>query len=420
MKKENLKKEQVKLGRAWDSYKEHRDSLDSDQTTWSAEDRTKFDELDKDVDAIEARISTLKAGIASDEKDADREKRFEERNLDGVKPDTDNKNESEAETRAKKIFDTFLRSGPLGLSNDEHEFMEKRTLQAGSDVEGGYLIMPQKMVSGLLKDIDDDVAIRGMATIHQLKKAKSLGVVKLDADLEDWEWTTELATGSDDDSIRFGKRELRPHPLAKRVKISNTLIQNAIQNPQALVQQRMVYKLGGTLENNYMIGDGNNGPLGVFVASDDGIDTSRDVATDNTATSVTADGLISAQGKLKGAYGKKAKWLMHRDLITATRKLKSSDLQYLWQPGLTAGVENLILGKPYITSEWAPNTYTAGLYAALYGDFSYYWILDALSMQMQVLKELYAETNQIGYIGRYEGDAQPVLAEAFVRVKMGS
>jgi len=40
-------------------------------------------------------------------------------------------------------------------------------------------------------------------------------------------------------------------------------------------------------------------------------------------------------------------------------------------------------------------------------------------MRIQVLTELYAETNQNGYIGRMEVDGMPVLEEAFVRVKMG-
>ena len=41
-----------------------------------------------------------------------------------------------------------------------------------------------------------------------------------------------------------------------------------------------------------------------------------------------------------------------------------------------------------------------------------------MEFSIQVLKELYAESNQIGYIGRMECDAQPVLSEALVRVKL--
>ena len=45
-------------------------------------------------------------------------------------------------------------------------------------------------------------------------------------------------------------------------------------------------------------------------------------------------------------------------------------------------------------------------------------LADALSMQVQRLNELYAETNQVGFIGRLETDGAPVLEEAFARVKL--
>jgi len=41
-------------------------------------------------------------------------------------------------------------------------------------------------------------------------------------------------------------------------------------------------------------------------------------------------------------------------------------------------------------------------------------------MTIQVLTELYAETNQNGYHSRLEADGMPVLAEAFGRVKLAA
>jgi HK97 family phage major capsid protein len=82
------------------------------------------------------------------------------------------------------------------------------------------------------------------------------------------------------------------------------------------------------------------------------------------------------------------------------------------------GEPDTILGRPLMISEYAPNTFTTGLYVGMFGDFSNYWIADLLDMQIQVLTELYAETNQDGFIGRYEGDGMPVLEEAFARVKL--
>jgi len=86
--------------------------------------------------------------------------------------------------------------------------------------------------------------------------------------------------------------------------------------------------------------------------------------------------------------------------------------------GLAADRPDTILGHPFMESEYAPNTFTTGQYVGVLGDFSFYWIADALTMQIQVLTELYAETNQNGYIGRKETDGQPVLEEPFVRVTL--
>jgi HK97 family phage major capsid protein len=70
-------------------------------------------------------------------------------------------------------------------------------------------------------------------------------------------------------------------------------------------------------------------------------------------------------------------------------------------------------------SEYVPNTFTSGLYVGLFGDLRYYWIADSLMFELQRLDELYAETNQVGMIGRWESDGMPILEEAFARVKLG-
>jgi HK97 family phage major capsid protein len=83
------------------------------------------------------------------------------------------------------------------------------------------------------------------------------------------------------------------------------------------------------------------------------------------------------------------------------------------------GEPDRILNIPAYISEYAPNTFTTGQYVAILGDFSNYWIADSMDMAFQRLVELYAETNQVGLIGRLESDGMPVLEEAFVRVKLG-
>jgi HK97 family phage major capsid protein len=247
--------------------------------------------------------------------------------------------------------------------------------------------------------------------------AASLGVPTLTANPADADWTAEILTGSEDSTMAFGKRELHPHPLAKRIKVSNKLLRQA-GGMEALVMARLAYKFAISQEKAFLTGSGSNQPLGIFTASNDGIPTTRDYSTGNTTTAPTFDGLIGAKFTLKGAYWGKAEWLFHRDVLAAIAKLKDGNGQYIWRESVRAGEPDRILNLPVAMSENAPSTMTTGLYVGMLADFSNYWIADALDMQVQRLTELYAETNQTGFIGRMESDGMPVLAEAFVRVKL--
>lgn len=294
---------------------------------------------------------------------------------------------------------------------------EVRALQADLDTQGGYLMAPIQMVDRLLQVVDDAVFIRRLATVLSVPNADSLGVPTLESDPADADWTSELATGGEDSSMGLGKRELKPHPLAKRIKISRKLLQK-VPSAEDLTLARLGYKFGITQEKAFLLGNGTNQPLGVFVASANGISTARDVSSGNTTTSIGMDGLISAKYALKAQYWPQAQWLFHRDAVAQIAKLKDTSNQYIWQPSVQAGQPDRLLNFAVNTSEYAPNTFTTGLYVGMLAAFSNYWIADSMAMEMQRLVELYAESNQIGLIGRLDTDGAPVLEEAFVRVKL--
>ncbi len=320
---------------------------------------------------------------------------------------------ADEKTLEQKAFGNALRRGSWTLTAEE-----RKALRADDDQAGGFMTAPQQFATELLKFVDDEVIVRKLATVQQLGQSESLGVLSLDSDLSDWEWTTELATGSEDTVKPFGKRALKPHPLAKRIKISNTLLRRSTRPAEALVQERLGYKMGVTLEKAYLVGDGAAKPLGMFVASNDGIPTSRDVTYTVTNDKTKVDSLIDMKFSLKGQYqaSKTTRWLLHRDFLKAVRKLRDANEQFVWAPGLQ-GQPMTLLDVPIAMSEFAPNTISSGNYLAVLGDIKFYWIVDSLQLQIQTLMELYAETNQRGYIGRYEGDGQPMLAEAFARLK---
>jgi HK97 family phage major capsid protein len=56
----------------------------------------------------------------------------------------------------------------------------------------------------------------------------------------------------------------------------------------------------------------------------------------------------------------------------------------------------------------------------MFGDFTKYWTVNALSLRIKRLNELYAETGEVGFLFELEFDGMPVLAESFTRIKTAS
>ena len=317
------------------------------------------------------------------------------------------------ETAEHQTFNKYLASGLRSLNGDE-----VRSLNFGSDTAGGFAVPPEDFMNELIMKIDDFTFIRGMATKMMVVKAQDLGVPTLENNPADSDWTSELATGSEDTTMSFGKRQFQPHPLAKLIKISRKLLAASAIPIEELIRDRFTYKFGITQEKAFLTGNGAGVPLGLFTASANGIPTTQDVSTGNTTTAISSDGLVNALYTLKAPYRKKAAWLFHRNAVAQIMTLKDGDGQYLWKAGLQMGQPDMLLGRPLMESEYVPNTFTTGLYVGMIGDFSFYWIADALDMTIQRLDELYAATNQVGFIMRVETDGMPVLAEPFVRVKL--
>ena len=378
----------------------------------SAEEQGQWDAIFQDADKLEAaylRAEKLEQAESGLTEPVGRRTAPAEPTTDLPTTPASKPQELRARPEYEKAFASYLSSGSVS---------EMLALRADSDAEGGYLV-PHSTINSLIQAVDNLTVVRSLTTRIR-NTGGSVGVPSLDADPADSDWTTELATGSEDSTMAFGKRELTPHPLAKRIKVSNKLLRSAVLDVESLVRDRLAYKFAVTEENAFINGSGSGQPLGLFTASANGISTGRDESTGNTTTAIAADGLINAKYKLKQQYQAAAntRWLFHRDGVKMIRKLKDGNGQYLWQPGLSRDRGDTILDVPVVQSEYVPSTFTTGLYVGLIGDLRFYWIVDALTMTMQRLVELYAETNQVGFIGRLECDGMPVLEEAFVRVKL--
>lgn len=377
------------------------DLADREKRDLSAEEQSQYDGFMAECDSLETKIQ--------------REERVSglETELGVVANGTRPENESRQANPDAELRMNAFRSF-LHLNETVNE---RRALQADLDTAGGFIKPPQAFVDQVVKAIDDQTYFMTLSHVETTTGSDSLGVPTLEHDPADAAWTAEIGANSEDSTMDFGKRELSAKQLTKLVKVSRKLLR-LTPSVEGLVGDRLAYKFAVTIEKAGMTGTGAGQPLGVFTASADGIPTTRDVATGNTQTAPTFDGLIEAKYSLKAGYWGRSNWIFHRDCVKLLRKIKDGEGQYIWHPSLQVGSPDMLLEVPLRTSEYAPNTFTAGLYVGIIGAFEYYWIQIALGMEIQRLVELYAGNGQVGFVGRMEVDGMPVLSEAFARVTL--
>jgi len=385
------------------------DKVETEKRDLSAEEKVSYDTIIKDAIDLREKIDRETRLIELEKEQAQQALNRNDEHRDDRTP--------EAELQMK-AFRNLILNGAGRLTAEE-----SRALAAGTDTAAGFLVAPMEFVKQLIVKVKNLVFIRGEATIFPLNSGVSMGAPSLETDIDDPDWTAEVATVNEDASLAFGRRELTPHALSKLVKISNKLLRAAALDPEAIVMERLAYKFAVAMEKGYLTGTGAQQPLGLFTASALGINTDRDfygvgLDSPNTETLIGADALIGAKYALKSQYMAKAKWLFHRDAMKQIATLKTGDGYYLFSLALAPGAPDKLLGRPLMMSEYVPNTFAAGDYIGMFADFSNYWIADSLALQFQRLNELYALNNQVGFIGRMESDGMPVLPEAFVRIVM--
>lgn len=396
----------------------------------TSEEAQEYDRRDKDIEKLDSQIN----GLADHETRRQRQRANEESLNRPLPRQTSNSCGGRCGGRTLSL--SFGRGGTLQFSPDNQLASEKYGraftkmlrgepgnyealgLKVADDTKGGYLA-PMTWVAQMIKFLDDEVFIRQLATVLPPTTAKSVGAVSYDTDPGDADWTPEVPASdtSEDDAMRFGGRELVPHGLSKLIKASLKLVRSSSINIDSFVAERMAYKFAVPEEKAFIDGDGVNKPLGVFTSHADGVTTSQDVRSSST-TDFTADDLISCLFDLKDGYVNKATWLASREFRRRCRKLKDGEGRYLLTENANGGLITTLLDRPLRVSEFAPATYTASKYVAVVGDFSNYWIQDALGVEIQTLLELFRLKQQIGWIGSKETDGMPVLAEAFRRLQL--
>lgn len=296
-------------------------------------------------------------------------------------------------------------------------------LSVGTDEKGGYTV-PDEFEHRLIQGLEENNVFRRIA--HVMRTNSGTRTIPIAMDNGTASWIEEGAAIQESD-LNFSIETLSAYKLGCMIKITNELLHDSAFDLPGYIAQRFGVRFGNAEEDAFINGTGQSADPAV-PSMPTGILTSVNATAQTTtadASHVDFDNIYKLYYALKSPYRRKASFLCNETLLLQLMLLKDGNGNYIWKPGLEVGEPDRILGHPIHTSAYMPAiTGTAAQdknkKVLLFGDFDYYWIADRTNRTMKRLNELYAVTDQVGFIGTQRVDGKLILPEAMKVMALGN
>lgn len=236
--------------------------------------------------------------------------------------------------------------------------MEAKSLSVGSDPDGGYLV-PDHLNIDIERNLKHDSVMRRLARVIQI----STDAVELLIDKGDAEagWVAETADRPETDSPKLAKIKIPVHELYAKPRATQKLLDDSKVDVENWLSKKIALKMSQLENRAFIHGDGQNKPTGFLHYELDfagpswgklqGFKTGK---VGGFKEEAPADILIDMINTMKPVFMSQCVWLMSRSTHGEVRKLKDSQGNYLWTPGLENDVRPKLLGYPVEVSDDMP------------------------------------------------------------------
>lgn len=383
----------AKRNQAWEATKAFLESRANDKGILSAEDDATYSRMEKEIEDYGKEIQRLER---QQQIEAELSKATSNPIVNtpaGTVPEKTGR----ASDAYKQDFGLLLRGKPM-LHN---------VLSTDVDANGGYLV-PTEFEKTIVEALQEENVMRKLCKVIKTESERKIPVAAAHTVAK---WTAENAAFTESNPT-FDQKTIDAYKLTDLIKVSTELLEDSMFDLEDYIAKEFAYAFGVAEEQAFCVGTGTGQPTGLFTKNGGEVGV-----TAGSATAITADEIINLIYSLKAPYRKNAKFLMHDSTVSALRKLKDLNGQYLWQPSVQAGQPDRLLGYEIYTSPYVP-TLAAGAYAIAFGDFHNYWIADRTGRTMQRLNELYSTNGQVGFVGTERVDGKIILPEGIKLLQM--
>lgn len=307
-------------------------------------------------------------------------------------------------TKVGRASDAYRKD--FGRMLREKHFVSN-VLSTTPGADGGYLC-PTEFERQIVETLEEENVMRRLCKVITTQNDRKIPVAATHTVAN---WTAENAEFTESNPT-FSQKEIDAYKLTDLVKVSMELLEDGVFDLEDYIAREFAYAFSIAEEQAFCVGTGIGQPTGLFTENGAPVGV-----TAAGSTAVTTDEIISLVYALKAPYRKNAKFLMNDATVSALRKLKDVNGQYLWQPSVQAGQPDKLLGYDIETSPYVP-LIAAGSLAIAFGDFKNYWIADRTGRTVQRLDELYSTNGQVGFISTERVDGKIILPEGIRLLQM--
>jgi HK97 family phage major capsid protein len=277
----------------------------------------------------------------------------------------------------------------------ERKMLETKEVNTLTGAAGGFAVPEEIAMEIAMRELDWS-AIRRDVKVVTIGTSDYKELVDLNG--AGTEWLGETATRNITDSATLRERAPTLGTLSAKPRATEESLLDMQFSVEQWIIDSVVRGFAEAEGAAVLTGDGSNKPTGMLNTAPSSItdDLAQSpqrsaealrylpIETGSPASFQNGDGLIDMVYSLKAGYRSNAVWAMNSLTGGATRKLKDSQGQYLWAPGIAAGEPSTLLGYPVRYWEDLADLAADSL-SILFGDFQRgYLMVDRAGMRMTV------------------------------------
>jgi len=400
---------------AWEAAKSIAQAAADENRAFSGEEESAWQAADAEMKALDERIKSILAGEqrAKDAEDAIA-------NIDGRPKDP---SKMTGESQLEQEIRAFLRGDPgspnaIEIKATRTAPTSQRDLSKLTGAAGG-LTVPTSFYDQLQEHmIEVSGVLQAGPTVLNTAGGEVIQIPKTLTHTANPAIVLEAGAILESDPT-FGQVSLGAFKYGRLVDVSRELVEDTGVDLLGYLARSVGRALGNAFGTHMITGTGTTMPRGIALDAAAGVTgpvgTSVGFGTQSTV-GMGFDLLISLYHSVISPYraSSSCAWVMNDTTASLVRRIKTTDGAYVWQPAVTVGAPDTILGKPVYIDPFVASP-AASTESIFFGDWSTFFVRYAGGIRWERSDSFRFDSDMVSFKGLIRADAALVDLTGSIR-----